>query len=37
MTGVGIGIPDTRPQIAVTVQETPTSERVEFVMDSPAP
>jgi hypothetical protein len=37
MTGVGIGIPDTRPQIVVTVQETPTSEPVEFVMDSPAP
>ena len=37
MTGVGIGIPDTRPQIVVTVQETPTSEPVEFVMDSPTP
>jgi hypothetical protein len=36
MVGVGVGIPDTRPQIVVTVQETPTSEPVEFVMDSPA-
>jgi hypothetical protein len=37
MTGVGIGIPDTRPEIVVTVQETPTSEPVEFVMDIAAP
>ena len=37
MTGVGVGIPDTRPQVVVTVQATPTSEPVEFVMDSPAP
>ena len=37
MTGVGIGIPDTRPEIVVTVQETPTSEPVVFVMDIPAP
>ena len=37
MTGVGIGIPDTRPQVVVTVQAVPTSEAVEFVMDSPAP
>ena len=37
MTGVGIGIPDTRPQVVVTVQATPTSEPVEFIMDTPAP
>jgi hypothetical protein len=37
MTGVGIGIPDTRPQIVVTVQETATSDAVEFIMDTPAP
>ncbi len=37
LAGVGIGIPDTRPQIVVTVQATPSSEAVEFVMDSPAP
>jgi hypothetical protein len=37
LAGVGIGIPDTRPQIIVTVQATPTSEPVEYVMDAPAP
>jgi hypothetical protein len=37
LAGVGIGIPDTRPQIVVTVQATPSSEPVEYVMDAPAP
>ncbi|MCL1588802.1 MAG: hypothetical protein M3092_10295 [Actinomycetia bacterium] len=37
MVGVGVGIPDTRPQVVVTVQTTPSSDVFEFVMDSPAP
>lgn len=37
MVGVGVGIPDTRPQVVVTVQATDTSQPVEFVMDTPAP
>ena len=37
MSGVGVGIPDTRPQLVVTVQATPSSDVVEFVMDSAAP
>jgi hypothetical protein len=37
LVGVGIGIPDTRPQILVTIQATPSSEPVEYVMDTPAP
>jgi hypothetical protein len=37
MVGVGVGIPDTRPQIVVTVQATSTSDVAEFIMDSPAP
>jgi hypothetical protein len=37
LAGVGIGIPDTRPQIIVAIQATPSSEPVEYVMDTPAP
>jgi len=37
MVGVGIGIPDTRPQVVATVQATPSTDVVEFVMDTPAP
>ncbi len=36
MTGRGIGIPDTRPAVVVSVQETPSSEPVVFVLDTPA-
>lgn len=36
LRGEGIRIPDTRPEVVVTVQETATSEPVEFVMDSAA-
>ena len=37
LRGQGIGIPDTRPQVIVRIQETATSDIVEYVMDSPAP
>jgi hypothetical protein len=37
MTGVGVGIPDSRPKVVVTVQETSTSDVAEFIMDSSAP
>jgi hypothetical protein len=37
LRGQGIGIPDTRPEVVVSVQETASSEVAEFVMDSPAP
>jgi hypothetical protein len=36
MTGRGIGIPDTRPEVVILVQETPSSDAVVFVMDTPA-
>jgi hypothetical protein len=36
MTGRGIGIPDTRPSVVILVQETPSSDVIEFVMDTPA-
>jgi hypothetical protein len=37
MVGRGVTIPDTRPTVVVSVQETASSDPVEFVMDSPAP
>ena len=36
LRGEGVGIPDTRPQVVISVQETASSQPVEFVMDSPA-
>lgn len=36
LIGDRIGIPDTRPEIVVYVQETPDSEVIEFVMDTPS-
>jgi hypothetical protein len=33
----GFGVPDTRPEVVVRVEETPSSGVVEFVMNSPAP
>lgn len=34
LRGQGISIPDTRPEVAVSVQETASSTVTEFVMDS---
>ena len=36
MVGRGVGIPDTRPDVVVTVQETASSEQVEFVLTAEA-
>jgi hypothetical protein len=36
MVGRGVGIPDTRPAVVVTVQETPSSDPVEFVLTAAA-
>ncbi len=37
LRGQGIGIPDTRAEVVVSVQETASSQVSEFVMDTAAP
>ena len=36
MVGRGVRVPDTRPTVVVTVQETSDSEPVEFVLTAPS-
>jgi hypothetical protein len=36
MVGRGVGIPDTRPDVTVTVQATPSSDPVEFILTTEA-